>query len=155
LLFFPGSTLGNFTDGEAVRLLRGMHRTMGATGLALVGIDLVKEPARIEAAYNDAAGITAAFTLNLLERLNREIGSDFALDRFRHRARYDPLHERIQTELAGQRFDFAAGEPIQVEYSHKYSDARFAALAAAAGLRVVAHWTAQPCSYGLRLLQWQ
>lgn len=165
LVFFPGSTLGNFTDAEAVRLLRGMHQTIGATGLALVGIDLVKEPALIEAAYNDAAGITAAFTLNLLERLNREIGSDFDLQRFRHRARYDPVHERIQTELvsevaqrvqvAGEHFDFAAGEPIQVEYSHKYSDARFSALAADAGLQVVAQWTAQPHAYGLRLLQWE
>lgn len=165
LLFFPGSTLGNFTGPEAVRLLRGMRHTMGATGLALVGIDLVKAPALIEAAYNDAAGITAAFTLNLLERLNREIGSDFNLERFHHRAVYDPAHQRIQTDLvsqcaqrvqvAGHGFDFAEGEAIQVEYSHKYTDAGFAALAAAAGLRVAAQWTAQPCRYGLRLLQWQ
>ncbi len=165
LLFFPGSTLGNFTEPEAVRLLHGMRHTMGATGLALVGIDLVKAPALIEAAYNDAAGITAAFTLNLLERLNREIGSDFNLERFRHRAVYDNTHQRIQTDLvslcaqrvrvAGHEFDFAEGEAIQVEYSHKYTDAGFAALAAAAGLRVAGQWTAQPCSYGLRLLHWQ
>lgn len=165
LLFFPGSTLGNFTEPEAVRLLRGMRHTMGATGLALVGIDLVKAPALIEAAYNDAAGITAAFTLNLLERLNREIGSDFNLERFRHRAVYDNTRQRIQTDLvslcaqrvrvAGHEFDFAEGEAIQVEYSHKYTDVGFAALAAAAGLRVAGQWTAQPCSYGLRLLQWQ
>lgn len=165
LLFFPGSTLGNFTDAEAVRLLRGMHRTMGATGLALVGIDLVKDPALIEAAYNDAAGITAAFTLNLLERLNREIGSNFDLQCFEHRARYDRVQQRVETSLvslvaqqvqvAGERFDFARGEPMQVEYSHKYTDAGFAALAAAAGLRVVGQWTAQPHAYGLRLLQWQ
>jgi L-histidine N-alpha-methyltransferase len=165
LVFFPGSTLGNFTDAEAVRLLRGMHQTMGETGLALIGIDLVKEPALIEAAYNDAAGITAAFTLNLLTRLNREIGSDFDPARFRHRARYSRQRQRIETELvsekaqsvqvAGHRFDFAAGEAMRVEYSHKYSDAGFAALAAAAGLRVAAQWTAQPYAYGLRLLQWQ
>lgn len=88
LLFFPGSTLGNFVEEDAVALLRAMRQTMGRDGLALVGIDLHKDPALIEAAYNDVQGITAAFTLNLLARLNREIGSDFDLDGFRHRARY-------------------------------------------------------------------
>lgn len=77
LLFFPGSTLGNFAHDDAVALLDAMRQTMGSTGLALIGIDLHKDPALIEAAYNDAAGVTAAFTLNLLRRLNREIGSDF------------------------------------------------------------------------------
>ncbi|MGM3213677.1 L-histidine N(alpha)-methyltransferase, partial [Klebsiella pneumoniae] len=72
LLFFPGSTLGNFAEEDAVALLRAMRHTMGADGLALVGIDLHKDPALIEAAYNDAQGVTAAFTLNLLARLNRE-----------------------------------------------------------------------------------
>lgn len=80
LLFFPGSTLGNFEGEDAVALLRAMRQTMGRDGLALVGIDLHKDPALIEAAYNDAQGVTAAFTLNLLARLNREIGSDFDLD---------------------------------------------------------------------------
>jgi hypothetical protein len=79
LLFFPGSTLGNFEGEDAVALLRAMRQTMGRDGLALVGIDLHKDPALIEAAYNDAQGVTAAFTLNLLARLNREIGSDFDL----------------------------------------------------------------------------
>ena len=88
LVFFPGSTLGNFAHDEAVALLKAMRQTMGPEGMALIGIDLHKDAALIEAAYNDAAGVTADFTLNLLRRLNRDIGSDFDLDGFRHRARY-------------------------------------------------------------------
>ncbi|KUJ03658.1 dimethylhistidine N-methyltransferase, partial [Stenotrophomonas maltophilia] len=99
LLFFPGSTLGNFEGEDAVALLRAMRQTMGRDGLALVGIDLHKDPALIEAAYNDAQGVTAAFTLNLLARLNREVGSDFDLQGFRHRARYSVARLRIETDL--------------------------------------------------------
>ncbi len=163
LLFFPGSTLGNFVHADAVALLQAMRRTMGSDGLALIGIDLHKDPVLIEAAYNDAAGITAAFTLNLLARLNREIGSDFDLAGFVHRARYSVPRLRIETELvsrcaqtvqvAGHRFDFAEGEAMTVEYSHKYTDAVFASLAAEAGLRVSAHWNATEPAFGLRLLQ--
>lgn len=100
VMFFPGSTLGNFTHDDAVRLLDAMRQTMGANGCALVGIDLDKDPALIEAAYNDAAGVTAEFTLNLLARLNREIGSDFDLSAFRHRARY--ARARPHRDLPGQ-----------------------------------------------------
>src|SRR5690606_17945993 len=87
LVFFPGSTLGNFEQDEAVRLLEAMRRTIGADGRALVGIDLAKDPALVEAAYNDAAGVTAEFTLNLLVRLNRELAADFDLSAFAHQAR--------------------------------------------------------------------
>ncbi|NZA26185.1 L-histidine N(alpha)-methyltransferase [Luteimonas sp. SJ-92] len=163
LAFFPGSTLGNFVEDEAVALLRAMHDTVGAGGLALVGIDLDKDPATIEAAYNDAAGVTAAFTLNLLARLNREIGSDFDLGQFRHRARYSRERRRIETFLVSQReqrvrldgreFAFAAGEEMQVEYSHKYTDAQFAAMAARAGMAVRAAWNDESDWYGLRLLR--
>lgn len=163
LLFFPGSTLGNFAHDDAVALLRAMHQTMGGNGLALIGIDLHKDPALIEAAYNDAAGVTAAFTLNLLRRLNREIGSDFDLDGFEHRARYSVERLRIETELVsrcaqrvhvdGRPFDFAEGEAMTVEYSHKYTDATFAALAAEAGLRVRMQWDAADPAFGLRLLE--
>lgn len=162
-VFFPGSTLGNFTEPDALRLLRAMHQTMGARGGALIGIDLQKSPAIIEPAYNDAAGVTAAFTLNLLARLNRDIGSDFDLDGFQHRADYMADAGRIETFLdsrkaqvvsvEGQRFDFAAGEAMQVEYSHKYTDAGFAALAAGAGMRVVRGWNDAKDWFGLRLLQ--
>ncbi|WP_447596127.1 L-histidine N(alpha)-methyltransferase [Stenotrophomonas rhizophila] len=163
LLFFPGSTLGNFAEPDAVALLQAMRQTMGAQGLALIGIDLHKDPALIEAAYNDAAGVTAAFTLNLLARLNREIGSTFDLDGFQHRARYSVERLRIETDLvstraqrvevAGRTFDFAEGEAMTVEYSHKYTEASFAALAARAGLRVCAGWTTSAPAFGLRLLQ--
>ena len=163
LAFFPGSTLGNFLPAEAERLLRSMRATMGASGRALIGIDLDKEPALIEAAYNDAAGVTAAFTLNLLLRLNRDIGSDFDVAAFAHRAEYSRERMRIETHLvslrdqqvhvAGQRFDFADGEAMAVEYSHKYTDASFAALAARAGLRVVARWNDPRDWFGLRMLE--
>ncbi|NCT87383.1 L-histidine N(alpha)-methyltransferase [Stenotrophomonas acidaminiphila] len=163
LLFFPGSTLGNFTEAAAVSILHGMRQAMGPEGLALIGIDLDKDPALIEAAYNDAAGVTADFTLNLLVRLNREIGSDFDLAGFAHRARYVVPWRRIETSLvsrraqvvhvAGQAFAFARDEAMHVEYSHKYDDAQFAAMAAAAGLRVAAAWDAPARMFGLRLLR--
>jgi len=163
LLFFPGSTLGNFEGEDAVALLRAMRQTMGRDGLALVGIDLHKDPALIEAAYNDAQGLTAAFTLNLLARLNREIGSDFDLDGFRHRARYSVARLRIETDLVSQRaqdvhldgrtFHFVADEPIRVEYSHKYTDDSFEALLQEAGLQVTQRWNADSPAYGLRLLR--
>lgn len=162
-VFFPGSTLGNFVRDEAVRLLRAMYETMGNNGGALVGIDLQKDPAVIEAAYNDAAGVTAEFTLNMLARLNRDTGSDFDLAGFEHRARYVPESGRIETCLVSRRvqdvhvdgrvFHFAAGEEMGVEYSHKYTDAGFAAMAAEAGLRVVAGWNDERDWFGLRLLQ--
>lgn len=163
LLFFPGSTLGNFAGEDALSLLRAMRQTMGDHGLALIGIDLHKDPALIEAAYNDAEGITAAFTLNLLVRLNREVGSDFDLDGFRHRARYSTERLRIETDLVSQRaqdvhldgrtFHFEAGEAIRVEYSHKYTDDGFDALVRQAGLQVAQRWDADSPAYGLRLLR--
>ena len=163
LLFFPGSTLGNFDDVEAVVLLAAMASTIGANGQALVGIDLDKDPALVEAAYNDAAGVTAQFTLNLLARLNDELGSDFDLACFRHRAVYARERGRIETALvsqraqvvtiAGKRFAFEDGEAIDVEISSKYTDARFDALAAAAGLRVTRRWNDPRDWFGLRLLR--
>ncbi|MHB8912769.1 MAG: L-histidine N(alpha)-methyltransferase [Lysobacter sp.] len=163
LVFFPGSTLGNFTTEEAVALLGSMRATMGPRGQALIGIDLDKDTATLEAAYNDAAGVTAQFTLNLLVRLNRDIGSDFDLDGFAHRAVYVRERGRIETFLvsqraqdvtvAGRRFHFAAGEAMQVEYSHKYTEAGFAELVARAGLRVVERWNDPRDGFGLRLLE--
>ncbi len=96
VVFFPGSTLGNFADAAAIELLDAMRQTMGSDGCALIGIDLDKDAGLIEAAYNDAAGVTAEFTLNLLARLNREIGSDFDLDGFRHHAVYVRERGRIE-----------------------------------------------------------
>lgn len=163
LVFFPGSTLGNFTPDESRKLLRAMHQTMGDRGGALLGIDLQKSPAIILAAYNDAAGVTAEFTLNLLARLNRDIGSDFDLDAFEHRATYSTDRGSIETFLVSHKaqtvhvedraFDFAKDEAMQVEYSHKYTDEGFAALAADAGLHVVRGWNDAKDWFGLRLLQ--
>ncbi|MEO5560555.1 MAG: L-histidine N(alpha)-methyltransferase [Dokdonella sp.] len=151
VVYFPGSTLGNFETLEAVALLRQMHNQIGAHGGALVGIDLKKDAATIEAAYNDRAGVTAAFTLNLLERLNRELGADFDLRQFRHRATYNALAGRIETHIvslaaqevhiAGETFHFDRHEAMLVEYSCKYSLDDFSRLAQKAHLRVERHWT--------------
>lgn len=163
LVFFPGSTLGNFDEADALRLLCSMRATMGERGQALIGIDLDKDADVIEAAYNDAAGVTAQFTLNLLARLNRQIGSDFDLAGFHHRAVYSRPRGRVETDLVSRRaqdvhvdgraFHFNEGEAMRVEYSHKYTDASFEALAARAGLRVTEHWNDPQDWFGLRLLQ--
>ncbi|GGZ71764.1 dimethylhistidine N-methyltransferase [Lysobacter xinjiangensis] len=163
LLFFPGSTLGNFDEAQSVELLRAMCETMGEGGMALLGLDLVKDVADMEAAYNDAAGVTAEFTLNLLARLNRELGADFDLDGFVHRARWSAANSRIETSIVSRRaqlvridgrvFVFDAGEPIHVEISHKYTDDYFDAIAARAGLRVTRRWNAPADRFGLRLLE--
>lgn len=163
LIFFPGSTLGNFERAQAIKLLKVMHADMGENGAALVGIDLQKEPALIEAAYNDAAGVTAAFTLNLLTRLNRELGTDFDLHQFAHRAHYNAEMGRIETALVsqcaqqvmfeGQPVRFAEGEAMQVEYSCKYAPQDFADMAATAGLRVTRTWTDPNQWFSLVMLQ--
>lgn len=150
-VYLAGSTLGNFVEPEAVALLRQMRRAAGARGAVLLGLDLKKDPAVIEAAYNDAGGITAEFTLNLLSRLNRELGADFELGGFRHRAVYREDAGRIETDIvsrrnqfvrvAGRRFFFGADEPMRVEVSCKYDRAQAARLARAAGLRVRNWWT--------------
>ena len=151
VIYFPGSTIGNFESDAAVRLLVTMRSEMGDDGAALIGVDLVKDPAIIEAAYNDAAGITAEFTLNMLSRFNRELGADFDLAAFTHRAQYNPMAERIETfidsrrkqrvHIAGHEIGFAAGEPMLVEFSCKYSPQSFARLAEKAGLRIRRTWT--------------
>lgn len=150
VIYFPGSTIGNFESREAVELLRKMRKEMGEAGGVLIGVDLKKDAARIEAAYNDRAGVTAEFTLNLLARLNREIGSDFDLSAFAHRARYNPMAGRVETQIISRcaqqvsfgraRVKLRAEEAIQVEYSCKYSLEEFAGLAAKAGLAVERVW---------------
>lgn len=150
VVYFPGSTIGNFAEDDAVALMTKMRREMGRQGVALIGIDLKKDVATHEAAYNDAAGVTAAFTLNLLTRLNRELDADFALERFRHQARWNETDSRIDTHIvslvdqrvkvADQVFQFTEGEAMLVEHSCKYSHEHFAELAARAGLQVVACW---------------
>lgn len=151
VIYFPGSTIGNFDARDAADLLRKMRGEMGDNGGILIGADLKKDTATIEAAYNDKAGVTAEFTLNMLVRLNREIGSDFDLSGFRHRAHYNAMAGRIETFIVStrdqkvrvgkQQVGFAAEEAMQVEYSCKYSPEDFAALAGKAGLSIAHEWT--------------
>ena len=151
VLYFPGSTIGNFDSKDASTLLRKMRNEMGDGGGILIGVDLKKDVAVIEAAYNDRAGVTAAFTLNMLTRLNRDIGSNFDLSTFSHRAHYNPMAGRIETHIVSAisqqvkigrtQVGLRADEAIQVEYSCKYSLADFAALAERAGLAVTRVWT--------------
>lgn len=151
VVYFPGSTIGNFDSRDAAILLRKMRSEMGDGGGILIGVDLKKDAAVMEAAYNDKAGVTAAFTLNMLSRLNRDIGSNFDLSEFSHRAHYNPMAGRIETHIvsaAAQQVNvgrtqvsFRADEAIQVEYSCKYSLEDFAALAEKAGLAVMRVWT--------------
>jgi dimethylhistidine N-methyltransferase len=150
VIYFPGSTIGNFETRDAIKILRQMRDEMSDGGGVLVGVDLKKDPAEIEAAYNDAAGVTRDFTLNMLVRLNREIATDFNLDAFRHRARYNALAGRIETALVSTQrqdvhvgndvFAFQEDEAMQVEYSCKYSLDDFAQMASRAGLSVEKVW---------------
>lgn len=148
--FLPGSTIGNFSDTEVVTLLRNFRETLNGGGL-LIGVDLVKDPAILHAAYNDAEGVTAAFNKNLLVRANHELGADFDLDAFAHYACYNPVAQRVEMYLvsltrqsvhvAGEAFMFRQGEAIHTEDSNKYTLARFKALALEAGYTPRAVWT--------------
>jgi len=148
--FFPGSTIGNLDPGEAASFLRGCRAMLGRAGAMVVGVDLKKDPSLLHAAYNDAAGVTAAFTLNLLARMNREIEADFDPSRFRHEAFYNPAAGRVEiyirstmdqiVTVAGRRIRFAAGERIHIENSYKYTVAEFQRLAEGAGFRAAACW---------------
>lgn len=149
--FFPGSTIGNFEPQAAAALLRHVAATFGAGARLIVGVDLVKDKAVLDAAYDDAAGVTAAFNLNLLTRINREIGADFDLDAFAHQAFFDPDHSRIEMHLVSRRAQtvtvagipiaFASGETIHTENSYKYTVESFRALARSAGWEGRAVWT--------------
>jgi dimethylhistidine N-methyltransferase len=149
--YFPGSTIGNFTPAEASAFLALARDQAGAGGGLLIGVDLKKDPARLDAAYNDASGVTAAFNLNLLARINRELGADFDLPAFRHRACYVEKQGRIEMHLesirdqavtiGGRAIRFRKGETIHTENSYKYSIRDFQQLAAGAGLASRACWT--------------
>jgi dimethylhistidine N-methyltransferase len=160
--FFPGSTIGNFRPDAAGCLLRRMRGQLAGGGL-LIGVDLVKDPARLHAAYNDAAGVTASFNKNLLARANRELDAGFDLDGFAHYAPYNPAAHRIEmylvslrrqsVDLAGRRFDFAAGEAVHTEDSHKYTIESFREMAARAGFRPRAVWTDPERLFSLHWLE--
>jgi L-histidine Nalpha-methyltransferase len=149
--FFPGSTIGNLEPDEAVMFLAGAAQLLGRGSDMIVGVDLKKDQETLEAAYNDGAGVTADFILNLLVRVNRELGADFDLDRFAHLAFWNEEEGRIEIYLesladqtvhvAGRAFRFAEGERIHAEHSYKYSVGEFRRLAGAAGFRSLAVWT--------------
>lgn len=149
--FFPGSTIGNFEPDAARRLLENAREVLGPRALMLVGADLRKDPAVLEAAYDDAAGVTARFNRNLLVRINRELGANFDLGTFAHRALYNEQAGRIEMHLVslcdqqvtvrGHVFRFRQGETIHTENSHKFTVSSFIALARSAGWASKAVWT--------------
>ena len=160
--FFPGSTIGNFRPDEAVTFLKTAAGVLKGGGL-LIGADLVKDPAILHAAYNDAEGVTAEFNKNLLVRANEELGADFDLDRFAHYACYNPIAARIEMyllSLAAQHvqvgddiFSFKSGEAIHTEDSHKYTVESFQALARAAGFRPAAVWCDEDALFSVHWLE--
>ncbi len=160
--FFPGSTIGNLDPDGAIDFLAGCRSVIGADGAMLVGVDLKKEPRVLHAAYNDSQGITAAFNLNLLARINRELEGDFNLGRFAHDAFYNAAAGKIEiyirscadqiVTVAGRRFRFANGEQIHTEDSWKYSVPEFQQLAARAGYRAARWWTDPADLFSVHLL---
>jgi dimethylhistidine N-methyltransferase len=150
IVYFPGSTIGNFTHDAAHELLLVMHEEAGAGGALLIGVDLQKDPVIIERAYNDSVGVTAEFNRNMLRHLNREFGADFDVDAFAHSAEYNEDEGRIEIRLVSERhqeftlgdasFSIGKDEAILTEYSHKYTLDGFAAMAQTAGFTVERVW---------------
>jgi dimethylhistidine N-methyltransferase len=161
--FFPGSTIGNLTHPEAVAFLARARRTLGPGAQFLIGIDMRKPIPTLLRAYNDEHGVTAAFNLNLLERINRELWGNFDLRAFAHEAVWNERDSRIEMHLrslafqtvrvAGHDFTFRRGETIHTENSHKYSRETFARMAAEAGWAVEAQWIDAHTPYGLFLMR--
>jgi dimethylhistidine N-methyltransferase len=151
VVFFPGSTIGNFEPAAATQFLRSAARLCGPGGGLLIGVDRKKDPWRLHRAYNDAREVTAAFNRNLLERLNRELGAEVRADQFQHYAFYNPVQGRIemhlvsladqQVRVAGRLVHLRLGESIWTESSYKFTPEEFSALAAAAGWSVQRVWT--------------
>ncbi len=162
IVYFPGSTIGNFQNPEAVALLRVMREEARNDGALLIGVDLEKPKDVVEPAYNDAAGITANFNLNVLRRLNREYDATFDLDAFRHHALFDDDNCRIEMRLislkrqaihvAGERFELGEGEYIVTEHSHKYAPEQFAGMAEEAGFSLERVWTDRDEMFSVQFL---
>jgi dimethylhistidine N-methyltransferase len=160
--FFPGSTLGNFEPQEAMAFLRSARQILGAGAQMIIGVDLEKDERTLYDAYNDAAGVTAKFNLNVLERINRELGGNFDLSGFIHRSIYNRDRHRIEMHLIsrkaqrvrvlGHHFSFRPGESIHTENSYKYSLDRFTALAQASGWQVKESWTDQGRMFSVHAL---
>lgn len=165
VVFFPGSTIGNFDPPDAQRLLVRFRRLAGEDGAVVVGVDLKKDPAVLHAAYNDARGVTAAFNKNLLARMNRELGATFDPERFHHYAFYEPVTGRIEMHLVSARRQVVRvgtteicldeGESINTERSYKYDLASAERLARGAGLVLSGAWMDAARSFALLLLRGQ
>jgi L-histidine N-alpha-methyltransferase len=150
VVYFPGSTIGNLTPDEAHAFLKMTRAQVGRNGAMIIGVDLKKDANVLHAAYNDSKGVTAAFNLNLLGRINRELDGDFDTRQFAHYALYNPLAGRVEMHLVAReaqvvnigdyRFFFERGESIHTENSYKYTAGEFAALAARAGFRAAKLW---------------
>jgi dimethylhistidine N-methyltransferase len=161
-VFFPGSTIGNYDREERGRLFNGVHAMCGDGGHFLIGFDLQKDSARLERAYNDELGVTAAFNLNLLRRINRELDADFDLSAFCHHARYDADEARIEMHLVsrasqvvhvgGRRFEFRAGESVCTEHSYKFTIDGLLEEVGAAGFFPVEIWTDPARWFAIALL---
>jgi dimethylhistidine N-methyltransferase len=162
VVFFPGSTLGNFSPSDSVGILENLRILSGKEGSVLIGIDLLKDEERMIAAYDDEQDITAAFNKNMLTRLQRELGADLNIDDFEHEARFNSHLSRIEMHLVAnkathitineRRFDFVSGESIHTENSHKYSVQSFLQLACAAGLGLIDIWHDPQKDFALCLL---
>jgi dimethylhistidine N-methyltransferase len=163
VVFFPGSTIGNFDPDAARALLARIGRVVGPGALMVVGIDHTRDPARMVRAYDDAAGVTAAFSKNLLVRINRELQGDFDVDAFHHVARFNHEQRRIEMHLVsarpqratvlGRSFDFAIGESIHTENAYKPSPFQFLAMAHRAGWRQEQLWVEGAAGYAVHVLQ--
>jgi len=163
--FFPGSTIGNMIPLMAVDLLRAMRASLGEGAMLLIGMDRIKDPATLVAAYDDAAGVTAAFNLNLLERINRELDGTIPVDAFQHEARWNDDRARIEMHLVARRdvaftvdgrpFAIAAGESIHTENSHKYASRDARILLRSGGWTPIREWTDPDGLFGLYLAEAQ
>jgi dimethylhistidine N-methyltransferase len=163
VVFFPGSTIGNFTPEQAIALLRRIRRLAGPGALLIVGADSTQDPAVLMAAYDDREGVTAEFNMNLLVRVNLELAADFDLDQFRHEARFDAQQRRVEMHLVsrcaqrvtvrGRRFEFRAGESIHTENSYKYSLLKFQQLAARAGWAHLQRWMDGQARFAVHVLE--
>lgn len=163
VVYFPGSTIGNFHPNDAHEFLTRLRELVGKGGGLLIGVDLKKDPNVLRLAYNDLQGITASFNMNLLTRLNNECGAGFDLDRFHHEAVYNEADGRIEmhlvsdaeqsVSLGGRTFDFAKGESIRTECSYKYTVEEFASLARPAGFELRRAWTDQDDYFSVQFLE--
>mgnify|MGYP002631097924 CR=1 FL=1 len=162
LLFFPGSSIGNFDHKEAQQFLRMIHDALGQGGMVLIGVDTKKNEQVLNAAYNDKAGVTAEFNLNLLYRMRNELGMDLNPDDFEHSAFYNAKEGRIEMHLVskkkqllvlnGHQFNFSAGETLHTENSYKYTPEEFLNLAASSGFKEVSHWVDKEALFAIYLL---